>query len=460
MGLTAAGIGSGLDINGIVSALVDASFVPRQVTLDQREAAVQTEISAIGSLKSAMSEFQDKLERLQKLETFDKRKAATNLSDYLTASASSTATAGTYNVVVKSLAESHKVGSVAVADPDAPIGEGSLSITAGVDEEGNPLSMTLAVEADDTLADIAAKINSAEDNPGVTATIITGDTGPRLVMTSDNTGTDNEITVTATDTSGTGLTDTFGAMEELVAAANATLTIDGLDVTSQSNEVKNAIQGVTLNLKDADLSKTTKVTVSKDASGAKSAVEEFVEAYNKLQDSIGTLTAYDPETEAAGPLQGDSLPRTITSQMRNVMSSSFDLGNGETGSLSQFGVSFDRYGKLEIDDDKLKETLDSDMASLAQLFAAEDTGLAYRLDSTVDVYTQTGGLLSSRDDTLKGQLDRIETDREQLTRQMSAYEARLFKQFNAMDAIVYQLNAQAAMLTERLGSLPGLVRNN
>ncbi len=460
MGLTAAGIGSGLDINGIVSALVDASFVPRQVTLDQREAAVQTEISAIGSLKSAMSEFQDKLERLQKLETFDKRKAATNLSDYLTASASSTATAGTYNVVVKSLAESHKVGSVAVADPDAPIGEGSLSITAGVDEEGNPLSMTLAVEADDTLADIAAKINSAEDNPGVTATIITGDTGPRLVMTSDNTGTDNEITVTATDTSVTGLTDTFCAMEELVAAANATLTIDGLDVTSQSNEVKNAIQGVTLNLKDADLSKTTKVTVSKDASGAKSAVEEFVEAYNKLQDSIGTLTAYDPETEAAGPLQGDSLPRTITSQMRNVMSSSFDLGNGETGSLSQFGVSFDRYGKLEIDDDKLKETLDSDMASLAQLFAAEDTGLAYRLDSTVDVYTQTGGLLSSRDDTLKGQLDRIETDREQLTRQMSAYEARLFKQFNAMDAIVYQLNAQAAMLTERLGSLPGLVRNN
>ncbi|MBY5921309.1 flagellar filament capping protein FliD [Ferrimonas balearica] len=458
MGLTAAGIGSGLDINGIVSALVDASFVPRQVTLDKREATVQTEISAIGTLKSAMSEFQDKLEKLQDLETFDKRKASTNLSDYLSASASSTATPGTYNVVVKSLAESHKVGSATVSDPDAPIGEGSLTITAGVDDDGNPLSMTLAVEADDTLADIAAKINSSEDNPGVTATIITGDNGPRLVMSSDKTGTDNQISVTATDTTGTGLTDTFGAMEELVAAANATLTIDGLDVTSQSNEVKGAIQGVTLNLKDADLSKTTKVTVTKDASGAKGAVEEFVEAYNKLQESIGALTAYDPETEAAGPLQGDSLPRSITSQMRNVMSSSFDLGNGEKGALSQFGVSFDRYGKLEIDDDKFKEALENDMSSLAQLFAAEDTGLAYRLDSTIDVYTQTGGLLSSRDDTLKSQLDRIESDREQLGRQMAAYEARLFKQFNAMDAVVYQLNSQAAMLTDRLSSLPGLVK--
>ncbi|MBW3138144.1 flagellar filament capping protein FliD [Ferrimonas balearica] len=460
MGLTAAGIGSGLDINGIVSALVDASFVPRQVTLDQREAAVQTEVSAIGTLKSAMSEFQDKLESLQKLDTFDKRKATTNISDYLTASAESDATPGTYNVVVKSLAESHKIGSAAVADADSPVGEGQLTLTAGVDDEGNPTSMTLNVEADDTLADIAAKINSAEDNPGITATIITGDNGPRLVMTSDKTGTDHQITVTATDTNGTGLTDTFGAMEELVAAENASLTIDGMDVTSQSNSVKDAIQGVTLNLKDAELSKTTKVTIAKDTGSAKTVIKEFVDAYNGLQEQIDSLSAYDAETETAGPLQGDSLPRSITSQLRNVMSSAYDLGNGETGSLAQFGLSFDRYGKLNIDDDQLNDALKDDAASIAQLFAAEDTGLAYRLDSTVDVYTQTGGLLSSRDDTLKSQLDRIESDRDQLNRQMAAYEARLFKQFNAMDSVVYQLNAQAAMLTERLSSLPGLVRSS
>ncbi|MBY6186887.1 flagellar filament capping protein FliD [Marinobacter hydrocarbonoclasticus] len=460
MGLTAAGIGSGLDINGIVSALVDASYVPRQVTLDQREAVVQTEISAIGTLKAAMSEFQEKLEKVQDLESFDKRKVDTNTSDYLSAKADSTATEGTYNVIVKSLAESHKVGSAAVPDADTPVGEGSLTIAAGVDDNGDPKSMTLDIEADDTLADIAAKINSAEDNPGVTATIITGDSGPRLVMTSKNTGTDNQISVSATDTSGTGLSDTFGTMEELVAAANATLTIDGMDVTSQSNEVSNAIQGVTLSLKDADLAKTTKVTIDKDVSGAKNAVKDFVEAYNSLQEVIDGLSSYDPEAEVGGPLQGDSLPRGITSQLRNVMSSSYDLGNGETGTLSQFGVSFDRYGKLEINDDKLNEALENDMSSVANLFAAEDTGLAYRLDSTADAYTKTGGLFSSRDDTLQSQLDRISSDREQLDRQMAAYEARLFKQFNAMDAVVYQLNSQAAMLTDRLAGLPGLVKSS
>ncbi|MBY5990725.1 flagellar filament capping protein FliD [Ferrimonas balearica] len=460
MGLTAAGIGSGLDINGIVTALVDASFVPRQVTLDQREAKVQTEISAIGALKSAMSDFQDKLENLQKLDSFDKRKASTNISDYLTAEADSTATAGSYNVVVKTLAESHKVGSAAVADANTPVGEGQLTIAAGIDENGDPVDFTLDVEADDTLADIAAKINSAEDNPGVTATIITGDNGPRLVMTADKTGTNNQITVTATDTNGTGLSDTFGNMEELVAAANATLTIDGMDVTSQSNEVSSAIQGVTLSLKDADVGKTTKVTIEQDTGAATAAVKGFVEAYNALQEVVTNLSKYDAETETAGPLQGDSLPRSISSQLRNVMTASYDIGNGETASLAQFGVSFDRYGALQVDDDRLKEAVENDMAGLAQLFAKEDEGLAFALDNAVDIYTQTGGLLSSRDDTLQSQLKRIESDREQLNLQMASYEARLYKQFNAMDSVVYQLNAQGAMLSERLNSLPGLVPNN
>lgn len=450
MGLTSVGIGSGMDINGIVSALVQAESAPKVAQFDADEGKLNTKISALGSLKSALTEFQDSLKKLTEPETFIARKTQVSTSNYISAKADENAVAGSYKIEVEQLAESQKLGSTPVADATAALGEGSL--TLGVDGA----DFTVDIAADDSLETVMQKINDAEDNVGVTATIINGDNGPQLVMTSDKTGTDKQITVTATDTGGgTGLTDTF-TMTELSAAKDAVLYVDGLKVTSSSNSVENVITGVNISLTDADLSKSTTLTISADTDSVEESIEGFVESYNALMETVSTLSGYNAETEVAGVLQGDSMIRSIQSQLRGVLSSSYDSEDGTT-MLANIGIKTTQQGTLEIDEKILEEALENDMSQIRDMFSTEDTGLAARLDGLVENYVQTGGTIDSRDETLDNQISRITDSREQLTRKMVSYEARLLKQFNAMDLIVANLSAQSADLSSRLASLPGVV---
>ncbi|MEZ9821035.1 flagellar filament capping protein FliD [Shewanella sp. 10N.286.45.A1] len=450
MGLTSVGIGSGMDINGIVSALVQAESAPKVAQFDADEGKLNTKISAMGSLKSALTDFQDSLEKLTDPETFIARKVQVSNSSFISAKADANAVAGSYKVEVEQLATSQKLGSIPVADATAAIGEGSLAIAI----DGS--DFTVAVEAGDSLETVMEKINDAEDNVGVTATIINGDNGPQLVMTSDKTGTDKQITVTATDTDGgTGLTDTF-TMTELSAAKDAVLYVDGLKVTSSSNDVENVITGVSITLSDADLSKSTQLTVSADSDTVEKSIEGFVESYNALMETVSSLSGYNAETKVAGVLQGDSMIRSIQSQLRGVLSSSFDSEDGAT-MLANIGVKTTQQGTLEIDEKILEGALENDMTQIKDMFSTEDTGLAARLDGLIETYVQSGGTIDSRDDTLNNQISRITDSREQLTRKMVSYEARLLKQFNAMDLVVANLSAQSADLSSRLASLPGVV---
>ncbi|MGS0682925.1 flagellar filament capping protein FliD [Shewanella sp. 125m-7] len=450
MGLTSVGIGSGMDINGIVSALVGVENDPKVAKFDANEGKLNAQISGMGSLKSALTEFQDSLEKLTDPDTFIARKVKLSNSDFISATADETAVSGSYKIEVEQLAESQKIGSAAVADATAALGEGSL--TFGVDGK----DFVVAVEAGDSLETVMQKINDAEDNVGVTATIINGDNGPQLVMTSDETGTANNITVTATDTDGgTGLADTF-SMTELSAAKDAVLYVDGLKVTSGSNDVENVITGVSLTLKADDIAKSTTLTISPDTDSVKSSVEGFVESYNALMGTVSELSGYDPETETAGILQGDAIVRSIQSQLRGVLSSSFDTAEGAT-MLANIGVKTTQQGTLEIDEKILDNALDNDMPQIREMFSAEETGLAARLDGLVETYVQSGGTIDSRDETLDNQISRITDSREQLAMKMAAYEKRLFAQFNAMDLVVASLNQQSNDLFSRLDSLPGMV---
>ncbi|MGS0673887.1 flagellar filament capping protein FliD [Shewanella sp. 125m-1] len=450
MGLTSVGIGSGMDINGIVSALVGVENDPKVAKFDANEGKLNAQISGMGSLKSALTEFQDSLEKLTDPDTFIARKVKLSNSDFISATADETAVSGSYKIEVEQLAESQKIGSAAVADATAALGEGSL--TFGVDGK----DFIVAVEAGDSLETVMQKINDAEDNVGVTATIINGDNGPQLVMTSDETGTANNITVTATDTDGgTGLADTF-TMTELSAAKDAVLYVDGLKVTSGSNDVENVITGVSLTLKADDVAKSTTLTISPDTDSVKKSVEGFVESYNALMGTVSELSGYDPETETAGILQGDAMVRSIQSQLRGVLSSSFDTAEGAT-MLANIGVKTTQQGTLEIDEKILDNALDNDMPQIREMFSAEDTGLAARLDGLVETYVQSGGTIDSRDETLDNQISRITDSREQLAMKMAAYEKRLFAQFNAMDLVVASLNQQSNDLFSRLDSLPGMV---
>ncbi|AQS38907.1 flagellar capping protein [Shewanella psychrophila] len=451
MGLTAVGIGSGMDINGIVSALVGAESTPKQAQFNADEGKVNAEISAIGALKSAMSEFQTNLAFLSKPESFISNKVKLSDNDFLSATVDETAIAGSYSLTVEQLAQSQKKSTVASADAEAAIGEGTLSFTV----DGS--SFDIAADATDSLTSLVEKINSAEDNVGITATIINDDDGAKLVLTSTSTGLDNQISVTATDVGpGTPLADTF-TMTEVQAAQDSIIKVDGLTITSSSNTVTDAIAGTTLTLKEADATKTTQLDIELNTGTVKTGINALVDSYNELMTTVQEMSSYDPDTKQAGILQGDSIIRTIQSQLRGALSGVYSTSDGNI-TLGSIGVTTTRTGLLEVDGDKLDEALTSNFDQIKELFSTEDTGLASSLDSLVDGYVQTGGILDGRDETLDNQLVRIQESRERLALKMKAYEDRLFKQFNAMDAIVGQLNAQSSMLQSRLDSLPGVVK--
>jgi flagellar hook-associated protein 2 len=224
MGLTSVGLGSGLDINGIVKALVTSEKAPKVARFDSTEGAITAEISALGALKSTLSKFQESFDFLSKTDSFDSQSASLSKSTYVSASVTNDAVPGSYSLAVEQLAQSQKVGSLAVTDVTAPLDEGSLNFA--VDGE----SFDIAVTTDDTLQSLVTKINAADDNVGVTATIVNSDNGAQLVLTSNKTGSANNMSVTATDTgAGTVLADTF-AMTELQPAKDSIIYIDGLNL--------------------------------------------------------------------------------------------------------------------------------------------------------------------------------------------------------------------------------------
>ncbi|MFV0595747.1 flagellar filament capping protein FliD [Shewanella sp.] len=456
MALTATGIGSGLDIANIVKVLVDAEKTPKEAMFNKTEDSIKAKVSAMGSLKSALSTFQDAIKKLQTGDTLNQRKISVSNETYLKATADKTAQAGSYGIKVEQLAVSHKIAGKSVTDPALPVGEGSLDF--GV----NGKNFSVDIAATDSLAVIAKKINDASDNVGVTATVITTDSGSQLVFSSDETGENNQISITANDTSGTGINDMFGAgnISTLQDAKNAVIYIDNQKVTSQSNEIKNAIDGVTFNLTDADVAKTTTVKIEQDNDAVKTNIQAFVDAYNNLASAVDKMSAYDKDKKTAAALQGDSMIRSIESQLRSISSERVTTEGGGSIALYDIGIKTDRYGKMSIDDTKLTKALSEDMPSIEALFSTPEQGLANRFYDFADSYVKARGLIADRQTSYTNQQNRLDDQREAFSLKMDQLTARLTKQFNAMDLVVGQLNQQSSGLVDRLNSLPGAVKKS
>ena len=245
--IVSTGIGSGLDISGIVQSLVAAEGQPVELRIGQKEARAQSRLSAFGSLKSALSDFRDKLDAMKTADKFLTRKALSGNEDVFTASTNSNATPAKYDIEVVQLAQSQKLTSGAFAGADAVVGTGTLLVSLG--------AATASIEITDqnnTLAGIRDAINEKLDNPGVAATIVNAANGSYLILSSDTTGTASPITVTQSGGDG-GLSvleydpvNGNTSLTESIAAQDALVRIDGLDVVSSTNSVEGAIEGVTL----------------------------------------------------------------------------------------------------------------------------------------------------------------------------------------------------------------------
>jgi flagellar hook-associated protein 2 len=470
--ITFNGLGSGLQVADIVGAIVGAEKVPFETRLNQKEGEITTDISAVGALKSALQKVQDSISNLADADRYQLREAKGN-DDFISMASNKDAEIGNYSVKVDTLAEKHKLVSAGIGSDDV-VGEGTLTINSG----DNSFDVSASDSA--TLADIRDAINDSSDNKSVIATIITDDNGQHLVLSSKETGLANAITVVVDDVNDVSNTDEVGlsrlaydpdplspnhslSMDEATPAVDAQITIDGtLVVTNSTNTFTNVIDGVDITAKkthaiDDDLSS---VTLSENNANVEAGLNQFVKNYNELVTLSKSLG--QAGEGATGPLAGDSLLRGVMSKLRQQISTPFETSSGESLSLSQLGVRSDRYGVLTIDKDDLNEAIANDVDGVQNFFVgSEDVpGFASSVDTLMKFYTDSDGLIESRIDGKKNQLEGIDDDRIAFGRKMDSLEARLYKQYNAMDLLVANLNATGSYITAQLDNMPGVVKQN
>lgn len=461
MELSATGLGSGLDISGIVEQLVSAERQPTANRLNLQEARANAELSALGQFKSALSTFQTALGNLTETENFQKRSVAVSDDTFFTATAESTAVPGIYEIEVTALSAAHKLASGAVADATAPVGTGNLLVAIG----GESTNIAISGGAN-SLEDIRDAINDAPDNPGVRATIVHAQDGAHLIVTSATTGAASEVSITASG--GDAGLEIFnwdpvaetGNMTQVQAATDATAIVDGFTITASTNVIAGAIEGVTLDLQQAEIGTLTRLQVSLDKTSATQSVKQFVDGYNGLMGTMSQLTAYDAEGGTAGPLLGDATLRTVKSQLRRELSNVVTDTGASFRTLADIGITTKPDGQLELDDAKLTAAVDTNFDAVGRLFASASNGIAVRMDSIIDGVLDTEGQIDTREGTLKKRLDRITDQRESLDLRMESVRERLLRQFNAMDALVGQLNTTSSFLSQQLAQLPSFKKSS
>lgn len=457
MAISSAGLGSGIPINDLVSQLVAAEAAPVQNRLDRREAIIQTELSAIGVLKGALSDFQSKLAALADADSYTNRKTYVSDSDIASLTAEQTAALSSYSLEVDWLATAQKL---VAQNGYSDASQGTLTFQ---NEAGD--SFEVAIGTDDaTLEGIAAAINDASDNFGVVAKIINDTNGDgRIVLSADETGVSNRITsIVATGTGdiqnfaydyATAIDGDDANWDQTEAAVDARFYLEGQLMTSASNTIENAIPDVSFTLKGAT-EPASPITLRVEGSSAavRSKIEAFVTAYNELNSLISQQTAYNAATEQAGVLQGDALTRSVQNQLRSLMTGQ-GSAFGSISALANLGITTQRDGSMVIDSAKLAAGLDTSFADVAGFFSDEDTGMAIKLDNMLDSYLNSSGTFSARTTSLTESLGRIDDQRESLAMRLEKLEARYLSQFNAMDALVATLSSTGNFLTQQLDSI-------
>lgn len=454
--ITSSGIGSGLDINSLVSQLVAAERAPADQRLARSDAKLTAELTAVSKLKGALSTFETALGALKSAATFDPRTATSGDEKVFSASVSSSAAPGRYDVEVRQLATAARLGSQLYAEgPDSLVGSGTLTLSVG------SRSFDVEVGPEATLADLRDAINDAQGNTGVRAMLIRDETGTGsyLVLAGSTTGADNAITV-AVQGADAGLDALAQALNDFdaqkdVAASDAVILVSGYEIHSASNTVSGAIDGVTLNLVSARQGTLVSLDVARDGTGSRGRVQGFIEAYNALITQVKALGAYDATTKTAGPMLGDAMLRGIESQLRRLVSDPVSGLQGAYQSLSSIGVSMTLSGTLELDATRFNAAIAADPGAVGRVFASE-SGVAVRLDQFLDQKLSSASELAARNTGISDRLKDLDRQREALDARMLVIQARYQRQFTAMDALLGQLQNTSSYLTQQLAGLSNL----
>lgn len=442
--ITSLGIGSGLDLNGLLDQLKQAEQAKLEPIAEQIHSE-QTQISAYGQLTSALERFQSSAQALNDGSSFES--LTTNIEGSAVGAVSSNeAQPGQYEVQVERLATASSLVTerLETAIESIVTGEQSLDFTLA---DGTLNTITIADGS--TLEDMRDAINQQSDGR-LSASIINDGEGYRLAVNATDTGADASIE--STNFSQILDADVATSDTQVVQAGqDAAFNVNGIDIVSPTNQVEGAIQGVTLNLLEAGATST--VTVGQDDEAIREQITAFVDDFNALKDTITSLTAYDQETGQAGGLNADATTRAVERELRQTISAV--VGGDGFNVLSDIGISLQVDGKLSIDEDKLDSIVANQPDKLASFFAgnSEEGGMAGQIASALESLVGTGGRLESAisaSESREASLgERFATTESRIEQTVERYR----KQFSAMDSMVAQMNQTSAYLSQQFAVL-------
>ena len=471
--ITALGTGSGLDLEGLVTKIIDAQRGPQQAQLDSESSYTQANISAYGTLQNTLSSIQDAVKNLKDSKFFNTQTATSGDSSLFTATSDGTAINTSYRVEVFDMAQANKiVMQNGVSSPAANLGSGTINISLAGGK-----SFTVNVGASDSLATIRDNINNSSGNIGVTASLVTVDAGlnngstvTKLMLMSNNSGKSNQISISVNDNDGNN-TDNSGLsqlyfdgsnpsaagnnMKQIDVAQDARIAVDGMTVYSDTNAFTHVIPGVTINILKGSNGAVTPpsamLAINTDKSGAKGEITGLVGVYNAAIGVLNKLTAYDASTKTAGQLNGDSTVSAIEQQMRSILFGTVPGATNGLNSLAMLGITTNADGTLTANDDKVNQAIAYNYQDLTNLFSGSN-GIASRLDTALTNILGTSGSIALREQGFQNDLKDIGNRTQQLNDRLSVEEASIRSQFSALDALIQQMNQTSSFLTQQLNA--------
>lgn len=440
--LSSPGIGSGINVNQLVSQLVAAERAPQDRRIARQEADARSDLVAFAQIRGALTALQGAANALDGAAGTVSRRATPQQGAGFTAQASATAALGRYSIEVQSLAAAQKQQSAAFSDT-ADLGTGTLAFTVGSDT----FNVTLGPST--TPAQLRDAINTATGGRGLSATLVRGDAGSVLLLNAATAGSAGAISVSATGSIAafaSGLTVT-------TPASDAVVRVDGVTRTSPSNRLDDLITGVTLDLTKAEAGTTFSLDIAADNAATRSALQAFVGAYNASLGVLRNVSAFNAESRTGGPLLGDAAVRGLQQQLRGLVGGAF-------GELSELGLRSSKDGSLTLDTAKLDAALAANPQAVSAVFKKDQTeSLGARLSAQLaGAVAPNTGSLEARTKSLNDRLSGLQTDRDRLDVRINRLEDGFRRQFTALDGLVAQLQSTSSFLTQELARLPGASR--
>lgn len=460
--ITSAGVGSGLDLESIIKASIDAENIPKLQSFAKKEEAITVELSALSEVKSAMTQLNDVIEKLADIDNFNKRTATIKQpesGDLISVSTTDNTTPGRFDIEVVKLAQGSRAvsntGFSASTDVVTASG-GTLSFSAGTK------SFDLTLDAGATLEDLRNAINDSNDNFGVVANIVNTGSEAKLVLTSKESGTGNDLVITNNTAELDAVStqaNAGGAGGLAIAAADqaqdAVIKIDGLTVTNSTNTFKDAVQDMTITaLKESENNETARLDIDFDKSSVTTLVDEFIASYNNLVGQLGF------QSRVGKPLNGDATIRSLEGQLTSLLSTKVP-GVEPFETIFDAGLGLDKEGYLEKSSivRSLNTALDDEFDKVGQLFAGEN-GIAKQFENLLDNYISSSGILKDRETDLNLRMDDLEDDIDNHDYRMEQLEIRLRKQYSSLDVLLATMQSTQTYLSSQLASLPGFSKPN